>query len=154
MKKQKLLYSVLWILIMANSAYAEKNVSFGVGLGKFYGGLGGNIAVMDGHDMKYLAMGLTGLVFSDDDFDEGIFGVTAGWVRTDIIAPKSGRHGIGLFAAIDAGAGEASFSIGPSYTYFFRGMIKTGLNIGISTGISITEDDTSFLIAPQIGYQF
>lgn len=152
----KLFFTIILVVFFNSNAYAEQKFSFGIGFGYLHGGLGVNVALMGDHDMKYLGAGATGYKDNDDDHDIA-FGAALGWVRTDILAKESGKHGLGLVLGVSGGENwDTIYSIGPSYTYFFRVMSQPGFNIGLAAGVGYNEDDDRLgaVASIQLGYQF
>jgi hypothetical protein len=158
----KFFFAIMPICLTASHASAGREFSFGMGMGYFYNGLGVNLALKSPYDFKYLGTGVSGFKgtssgSNNDSSSEysARYGVTAGWVRTDIIAKESDKHGLGFSLSVDDGKDfDTMLSLGPSYTYFFRGVSRPGFNLGLAPGLGFTEDHTYWIISIQIGYQF
>ena len=159
----KFFFAIILVCLAARHASAGQDLSFGMGLGYFYNGLGVNLALKSPHDFKYLGTGVIGFqATSSNDSSSNEhseysvwYGVTAGWVRTDIITKQSDKHGLGIFLSVDGGKDfNTMLSLGPSYTYFFKGVSQPGFNLGLASGLGFTEDYTCWTIGLQIGYQF
>jgi hypothetical protein len=147
-------FAIILVCLTVSHASAGPDLSFGMGLGYFYNGLGVNLALKGPHDFKYLGTGVSTVEVTDDDTDIG-FGITAGWVRTDILPNESDKHGLGIFLSVNGGEDfDTVLSLGPSYTYFFKGTSQPGFNLGLAAGPGFTEDDTYLVVMGQIGYQF
>jgi hypothetical protein len=90
----KLFFAIILVCLTVNHASAGQHISFGMGLGYFYNGLGVNLAIKSPHDFKYLGTGVVGFQAtsskdssSNEHYEYSVcYGATVGWVRTDIIA--------------------------------------------------------------------
>lgn len=155
MNIRNVIFIVFLLSLTPTNAFSEQKFSFGIGGGYFQGGgLGVNIALKGDHDMKYLGTGVAGYKETDGDADIA-YGVTLGWLRTDILAKESGKHGLGIVLGIMGGEGwDTNFSIGPSYAYFFKGVSQPGFNVGVAAGPVFSEDKTNVTGCVQVGYQF
>lgn len=154
MNISKFFFAIILVCLTVSHASAGQDLSFGMGLGYFYNGLGVNLALKGPHDFKYLGTGVSAVKVTDEDTDIA-FGITAGWVRTDILDSESDKHGLGIFLSIDDGEDfDTMLSLGPSYTYFFKGTSQPGFNLGLAAGPGFTGDDTYLVVMGQIGYQF
>ncbi len=152
-----IIFAAILIVLTAGNAFAEQKFSIGVGWGYLHGGMGVNVALKGDHDMKYLGGGVVGYSKATGEDAEILYGATLGWIRTDILAKKSGKHGLGLVLGLNGGEGwDTEFSIRPSYTYFFKGLSQPGFNLGLAAGVGYSADCSEVYIEPgfQVGYQF
>ncbi|WP_299574475.1 hypothetical protein [uncultured Shewanella sp.] len=152
---------ILLILIVcfasSHSESAERDFSVGAGVGILHSGLGINLAYVGDTDLSYFSTGC-------DSYSTvaGITcGVGVGYVRTGLFGEK-GKHGLGINIGIVGTESKivngkknnsAIYGGGISYIYFFNGISKAGLNLGVGGTISL-EGNNDVNAAFQIGYQF
>jgi len=131
---------------------AKEKISFGVGMGATYSGLGINVSHLSKNDMKYVSSGC----ISYSSYYGSTCGVGAGWIKTDLLKTDSNKHGLGGYIGIVGREykpnffnpeTEAKYGVGVGYHYFFNGIDKEGSNIGLT----LVSDNAVFL---QWGYQF
>ncbi len=156
-----LLICLSYFNVKAEETTAENDISFGVGVGALYSGLGVNINKVDDGEMWY---GSTGCVA--DVISGTICGVGFGWVTTNYWDVADDKHGLGLYlGVIDGGStinNNGGFDKDPyygaalGYHYFMNGIDKAGMTFGATVTYADKKDswkdDVSFML--QIGYQF
>lgn len=164
MKRFFLFTPVVFFSSFLAATEVSNDISFGVGLGALYSGLGANVALVSDRDMKYISAGCVEYS-SRYSFTCG-FGL--GWIVTDLFNSESNRHGWGIYVTK---AGHESkfvfdgyntpefieneyYGAGVSYTYFMNGINKPGLNFGISAHATNAKYEGKLNGFFQIGYQF
>lgn len=156
---RRLLLVFLFSLITnwATAVSAADRTSFGLGLGALYNGLGANVAWTSPDDMKFVSAGVSGYIYSSHGDDTAVFGIGAGWLKTDILTGKNNKHGLGINLALDyyQRASKIEPAIRIPYVFFFNGVDQKGLNLGIAPFVRWSSDNsTDFGALIQIGYQF
>ena len=155
MKRQALIF-VLTFAAVVQSASAADKTSFGVGVGALYNGLGGNFALVKADDMKYVSLGCTEARSSSAHGTDLTCGIGVGWLRSDIFTRKNSKHAIGLNLALDYDQyhSEIEPSIRLPYVFFFRGIERRGLNLGLAPLVRWDANGTELGVMFEIGYQF
>ncbi len=155
MKKKLLYVFILAGIFSSTTVIAQDKISFGIGSGALYNGLGANIAVMKKSDLKYLALGCIAIGYSSDRGVLSNCGVGAGWVRSDILS-KNDKHGLGIHIGLtyNTDKNNTEAFIGIPYLYFFKGMFAGGWNVGLAPIIGETDGETRGGLLFNLGYQF
>ncbi|WP_027329270.1 hypothetical protein [Marinimicrobium agarilyticum] len=170
-RKFLLIFFVLGLSVPASSDDDRdtSRLSIGVGYGALFGGLGFNIAQVDENNYRYLSLGVISAYRSDYDGQKDsdiAYGVGIGLIRTDIILPDSGNHGLGLYAGAvgadtrweDAPRRKESlvtrYGGGATYHYFAAGPKSQGLVVGISLLFSPASDENESNVLATLGYRF
>jgi hypothetical protein len=149
--------ALLFVFVVATgSLSAADKTSFGVGVGALYNGLGGNFALIKADDMKYVSIGCTEARSSSTHGTDVTCGVGVGWLRADIFTRKNSKHALGLNLALDYDQfhSEIEPSIRLPYVYFFKGIERRGLNLGLAPLIRWDANGTEFGVMFEVGYQF
>lgn len=134
------------IALAATSASAQDRVSFGLGIGAPFAGLGVNLALAGKNEFKYLAGGCVAYERSGS-MNQSACGVGAGWLRTDLFDPTGDRHGLGLYLGPVSGEWEnrslrAVYGGGLTYAYFTQGVSRSGLHPGATVAVGRENDKT------------
>ena len=150
------IFTLILVVASAGSLSAADKTSFGVGIGALYNGLGGNFALIEADDMKYLSVGCTEARSSSTNGTDLTCGVGVGWLRSDIFTRKNSKHAIGLNLALDYDQfhSEIEPSIRLPYVFFFRGIERKGFNLGLAPLVRWDAEGTEFGVMFEIGYQF
>ena len=151
---------------------AIADTTFGIGAGSLYNGLGLNFGRTTGTTLTYGALGCVGFSSSSSESrggDGSVFersssydsncGVGVGRVSTSFL--PGNRQGLGLSLGLtydtDEGAdgGGVEWRLTPSYHYFFDGIDRRGLTLGIGPQL-VLRDGGSTEVAPMLslGFQF
>ncbi len=176
----RLLFSIL-LFCTSTSTFAYKlpqfdELSFGIGLGAQYSGLGINISANTETDSKYLSFGCIGFSAYEP---ERFCGATVGWINTNWISQQTNKHGLGVHLGIVGREQlvttnvayssyyqsdiitsyttdfKSLYGIGLGYSYFSNGVNKSGATYGISIHTPLKEEYLGeALILLQVGYQF
>ncbi|MGB0893390.1 MAG: hypothetical protein ACPGUD_03215 [Parashewanella sp.] len=134
-------------------ATAEEKVTFGLGLGSLYSGVGGNIGLKSKTDFKYLSAGCV----SYSSLNGSVCGAGVGWVKSDLFTQNNTNHGAGLYLGV-VGSKNKNFDkkpiygIGLGYHYFFSGMENSGFNVGATVVAGKENSGVGGML--QVGYQF
>ncbi len=139
------------------TSIAEDKVSFGVGMGALYNGLGVNVGFMKESNLKYVSLGCTGFSYSSDNEISSICGIGAGWMRSDILSGND-KHGLGIHIGVTYNNGDGKNDteafIGIPYLYFFKGMSAGGWNAGLTPIIGKRNGEIKGGLLLNLGYQF
>ena len=149
---------------LAILAIGIDKLSYGVGMGQIYNGLGGNVRLTTETEMRYLSLGCTEFSKGDHTKRENVCGVGAGYLKTNIL-PKylpdffsdTDRHAIGASFSImsNSHTDYADILLAYGYTYFTEGISKRGWNFGLSPTFQYSKSlDNKLGIIMDIGYQF
>lgn len=164
MNKFALIFSFFSVSALASDVIDENSLSFAVGAGAPYAGLGGHVAKVSDTDMKYLSLGC----IQYSSLMGSACGLGAGWMVTDLFDATSNKHGFGVYALQNAGEeiasrGEGVFAeyqfqrysaLGLNYTYFSNGINQSGFTFGLSIHATNADYDEKINGMFQIGYQF
>ncbi len=164
MKKFALILSLFSFSTLASDVIDENSLSFGVGAGAPYAGLGGHVAKVSDTDMKYLSLGC----IQYSSLMGSACGLGAGWMVTDLFDATSNNHGLGIYALQTAGEELSErtggffaidkhqnySAVGLNYTYFSNGINKSGFTFGLSVHATNADYDRKINGMFQIGYQF
>jgi len=141
----------------AVSSGADGRLSFGLGMGALYNGLGVNAAFMQGPDLKYVSLGCVSLAYSSNSGASSNCGVGAGWMRSDILS-NNGRHGLGVHLGVTYNShddrDEVEVFVGIPYAYFFKGMTAAGWHAGLTPVLGRRDGDLEGGLLLNLGYQF
>lgn len=154
MSKVKILVGMM---LLASVVKAEESeLSYGLGIGGLYNGVGVNIASPTKEDLKYVSIGCIDFSYNSYSGWNTNCGLGLGYINTSIIG-DSNKHGLGLHLAVheDGSANNAQVSVGAGYTYFVDPS-KIGWNFGL-TPIYIFEDSENndkLALMFDVGYQF
>ena len=74
------------LLLLSGTLLATENaISYGLGLGQLYNGVGVNIALQDTTNMKYIAVGCIDASYGSYSGWDANYGVALGYVSTTIL---------------------------------------------------------------------
>lgn len=156
--------------LLSPQAQAEEKFSFGAGIGAMYSGLGVNAGLKTDKQFKYIAIGCLGYSRSGNERDAACGG-GVGIIRTDLFSGTNDKHGAGLhIGAVMTRNGDSKtiyepgsvtvvreiepvYGVGLSYVYFWNGLSRPGLNLGITPVIGFDHGPRGGF-GLQIGYQF
>lgn len=149
------------LLCTAGPSCASDEITFGIGLGAMYSGLGMNIALRSEHDLRYLSAGCVALGYSDAEGRIAACGVGAGWLWTNNFSDSNNRHGLGLSLGpigyrgrtYVGEEGDTIYGAGISYAYFVPGISRKGWNLGATLAVGHKDDANGHLLL-QAGYQY
>lgn len=141
-------------LFLNASVLAENNFTAGIGLGSLYGGLGINVGLHSETDFKYVSAGCVSVSSSGESCGFGI-----GYMTTSLINSDSKKHATNFYAGIvgtqrDYYEDKALYGIGLGYSFFFRGIDKSGGNVGFTILGAEKNDELEMGAMVQFGYQF
>lgn len=150
-------------------------ISFGLGMGSLYNGLGINIGYRQPDTFSYLALGCIGLSHStssnsassiSDDSGQsstseeesqwnGNCGLNVGFLKSGLIGLSS-KHAFGfaLGATYDDEINRHEQYLGLSYHYFFSDNNMQGWNIGMTPVLRFVDSGTLEHLMLNLGYQF
>ncbi|QOL25437.1 hypothetical protein LP316_14230 [Thalassotalea sp. LPB0316] len=142
-------------LLASTQINAEEQLTFGLGLGNLYSGLGVNVGYQGENSLKYMSAGC----MSYSSMYGTTCGVGAGIVKTDIFDFQTPNHGLGAYLGIVGTQvvrfdRKAIYGGGIGYHYFFNGIDKSGLQLGIAGVIGKEDSGTGGAMVVQLGYQF
>lgn len=131
------------------------DLTFGLGIGSFYSGLGVNVGVQSETDLKYMSLGCVRFSSLDSTCGMGL-----GWIQTGLFGLQSLKHGLSLYAGIIGSElnnnydYSSVYGAGLGYHYFFNGINDSGSNLGFT--LVVGSDNPSEQIGGmfQFGYQF
>ncbi|MDX1252233.1 MAG: hypothetical protein IDH49_08325 [Gammaproteobacteria bacterium] len=156
--KRTTLFTILFVLPgMSAIVQADDRLTFGLGIGAPYSGIGVNVGLVSSKDLKFLSLGRVGGTGGGGD---GAWGAGAGWVRTDLFSDKSSKHGVGLYLgqvttkrSVDPGKDDVrgAYGAGLVYSYFLSGIGRSGLVLGLTPAIAESGRTALWF---QLGYQF
>jgi hypothetical protein len=155
MSKVKILVAMMLLASVVNAE--ESELSYGLGIGALYNGVGINIASPTKEDLKYVSLGCMDFSYSSYVGFNTNCGLGIGYINTSIIG-DSNKHGLGLHLAVhedDGGDSSTQVSLGVGYTYFLN-QSKIGWNFGL-TPIYIfgdSENDNKVALLFDLGYEF
>lgn len=152
---------VISLLLSVPTTYASDEVSYGLGIGAMYSGLGMNVGLRSESDFRYLSAGCVALGYSDAEGTIAACGVGAGWLWTDILPAPNNRHGLGVYLGPVGYRGrgyigdktDTIYGAGLSYAYFTRGINRNGWALGGTVAVGDSDDDTMHLLL-EAGYQY
>lgn len=159
MKNMNKVKILVGMMLLASVVSAEESeLSYGLGIGALYNGVGINIASPTEEDLKYASLGCIDFSYSSYVGFNTNCGLGIGYINTSIIG-DSNKHGLGVHLAVheDDGGYDSStqVSLGVGYTYFLN-QSKLGWNFGL-TPIYIFEDSENYnkvALLFDLGYQF
>lgn len=145
----------------SDAALAGRRLSYGIGGGAIYSGLGVNIGAKGDGTRRYVALGCPAVGYSSADGWVSACGIGAGWIWSHIVPESGGRHSFGIHLGAVGATDENSdhhyktaYGIGLPYVYFPGGLETGGLNFGVMPAIGRTRGTTKGFVMLQIGYQF
>ena len=146
------------ILVGVNLKADENKLSYGIGIGALYNGIGANIALPKQNSMTYLAVGCVSLEYSDynDQWDSSC-GFGLGYIDTSILSNKNNKHGLGVFLGATYNSSkekDEELTLGLGYTYFSNGISNRGWNFGLTPAIKFYKNGKDAILLLDIGYQF
>lgn len=149
--------SILLPLILAFSSqtFANDDVTFGLGLGSLYSGIGLNAGLKSETDLRLFSAGCV----SYSSLYGKTCGVGASWIKTDIFEFQTPNHGASIYIGIvgdeyDNNDRKAVYGAGLGYHYFFNGINNSGVNLGFTLIAGNENDGIGMASLFQIGYQF
>jgi len=165
MKKTLFALFITVPMLFASAAQARNTV--GIGTGSMYNGIGINFGISTQQSLTFGAVGCVGgsvsssdTVNDDSNDSNGICGLGFGRISTS--AFSNNHHGLGLSVALNYNTDEdiqfesgIQWTLTPSYHYFFSGIDRRGLNIGIGPTVILKDGqptDTVGMI--NLGFQF
>lgn len=142
-------------LVVSSQTLANDNLTFGIGAGSLYSGVGANIGFQSKTDFKYISVGCV----SYSSLYGETCGFGAGWVKTDIFDFQTPKHGLSLYVGVvgdeyDNFDYDAVYGVGLGYHYFFNGINNSGLNLGFTVTAGNENDSVAMGGMFQVGYQF
>jgi len=144
-------------IFSASTIFAEDKVSFGIGSGALYNGLGANVSFMKESDLKYLSLGCIAIGYSSNNGVSSNCGAGAGWMRSDILS-ENDKHGIGIHIGVTYNThndrNDTEVFIGIPYLYFFKRMTAGGWNVGLTPIIGKHNGKAKGGLLLNLGYQF
>lgn len=143
-------------LFRSVASFADNEVSFGVGVGSLYSGIGVNAALKGDSHIGYVSAGCIGIGYSDNSGWILPCGIGAGWIWTNLLTKTNNRHGLGLYAG-PVGVNKndkARYGIGVTYVYFLQGVNTKGWNVGITQAVGKENGNTKGSLLINVGYQF
>lgn len=154
----KYILIVFCFVIMPLDVSAKDKFTFGLGYGPMYSGLGANVGYVNNEHLIYISTGCLNV-----DNDGTACGGGLGYVTTAFFNGK--KHGLGVFFGLvddelyydekeylfDL---DRVYGINFSYSYFFKGISKSGFNAGGGLSLSKPYDDIEPKFTFQVGYQF
>ncbi|RUO33979.1 hypothetical protein [Aliidiomarina soli] len=132
----------------------EGDLTFGLGLGFSYSGLGGYAAHHFGKQSIALSAGLTTYSSYGHSYGAGLSWRHTGLLSEARFAPN--RHALGVYIGAigdESYTNKTVWGGGPSYHYYSDGMQNTGLVVGLSFLVSDGRDRRK-MVALSLGYQF
>lgn len=157
LKKILLCCLILASVFSVATSIADDNVSFGVGAGALYNGLGANVSFVKKSDLKYVSLGCIAIGYSSNNGTSSNCGIGAGWMRSDILS-ENNKHGLGIHIGVTYNTSndrnDTETFIGVPYVYFFKGMTSGGWNIGLTPIIGKHNGSIKGGLLLNLGYQF
>lgn len=139
------------------TSVADDTVSFGLGTGALYNGLGANVSFMKESDLKYVSLGCIAIGYSSNNGTLTNCGIGGGWVRSDILS-ENDKHGLGIHFGVTYNTtndrDDIEVFVGAPYLYFFKGMANGGWNTGLTPIIVKYSGETKAGLLFNLGYQF
>jgi hypothetical protein len=144
------------VAVATSAPSATDKTSFGLGIGALYNGLGGNVALIKADDLKFLAVGCSEYSHGSVGGTNLTCGVGVGWLRPDILTKKNSKHGLGINIALDYDQLHSKVEpvVRVPYVFFFRGINRSGWNIGLAPFVRWDSGGTELGVMLQGGYQF
>ncbi|MGR6871281.1 hypothetical protein ACU6U9_02985 [Pseudomonas sp. HK3] len=141
-------------LCLSMTVVADGSISYGVGIGRSYSGLGVNYGMLSETDFKYVTTGILAYSSSDGRY----YASGAGWMKTNLFNSNTPNHGANIYAGIinnDKKYNNTPY-IGAGYLYFFDGIKNPGKAIGVSffNGNEIDGFGLGLSFQFEFGYQF
>ena len=135
-----------------------EDLSFGIGGGSLYNGLGANIAHKKNDSLRYFAIGCIQVSYGTGSGVKATCGFGTGYVKTNILS-SSNKHGLGIHVGISViGANvegsDFGYQLGGSYVYFFQGIDSPGWNIGLTPSIDRYNGSNHIGGLFEVGYQY
>ena len=166
---KKTLLAALVVVALPCSA-ASADTTFGLGAGSLYNGLGLNFGRTAGTSLAYGALGCVGFSTSDSEtrgsdgsverdssYDTNC-GLGAGYVSTAVLSGN--RQGLGLslgftYDTDEDNDGGAQWRLTPSYHFFFSGVDRRGVVLGIGPQLVLRERGSNGVVPMiNLGFQF
>ena len=154
-------FFVLLGLFTHQAMAAESEVSFGVGTGALYSGIGVNAGLKSENDFKYIAAGCIGIGLSTQYGWALPCGIGAGWIWTGLLSKEDNRNGFGIYVGpvgINIGntvnEDKARYGLGITYVYFLNGISSNGWNFGITPAIGEENGNNKGSLLLNVGYLF
>lgn len=161
----KLFKLIALISLLANVSTANADTTWGIGGGPLYNGFGLNFGKTTTSSFVYGAFGCHGYGRGESDNPssndvEFNCGIGFGYISTSMFATS--RHGIGLGLDTTYNTFQSQFEmrLRPGYYYFFNGINKSGLNLGVGPSFyydTVRSNDhyhNPVKVFFNIGYQF
>jgi hypothetical protein len=150
---KKIVITTTLLVSLVNAEGSE--LSYGLGLGALYNGVGINLSAIEKDEIKYVSLGCTAVTDSSYNGLDSSCGLGLGYINANILG-NTNQHGIGVHISANNNTIENTieFSIGLGYTYFVDES-KVGLNFGVTPLLTILDKeqtDVSLLLG--LGYQF
>ena len=138
-------------------AHAESRISYGVGIGPPYNGLGVNVAHVIPQSMTYLAVGCPALGYGSSSGFVGVCGTGVGYLHA--VFNDRAKHALGIHLGVSRRkfATEPhgmSYQAGFGYLYFFQNLSTPGWNIGLAVLNDRYLARNHRGLAVDVGYQF
>lgn len=142
--------------LLSSAAQAGDALSFGVGWGAPYAGLGFNLGWSSPTDIKYAAVGCRYFEEDQDKWHSRYCGAAIGWLRTDWLSQAADQHAIGPYLGPTATLydDDTDYGVGLTYSYFPRGIAKRGFHLGITPIIAWPDGGAEIDVSLHLGYQF
>ncbi len=142
-------------LLFSQYVLADEKVTFGLGVGSLYSGIGGNVGLKSKTDFKYFSTGCV----SYSSINGSACGVGLGWVKTDLFSSANTNHGTSIYLGVVGSENKRFdkkpiYGVGVGYHYFFSGMENSGFNIGATVIAGKENGDIGLGGMLQLGYQF
>jgi hypothetical protein len=142
-------------LVASTQTLANEHLTFGIGAGSLYSGLGVNVGIQSESDFKYISAGCV----SYSSIHGETCGVGVGWVKTDIFEFQTPKHGASIYIGVVDDEyhdfdREAIYGVGLGYHYFVNGINNSGTNFGFTVVAGNENDGIGMGGMFQIGYQF
>jgi len=153
--KYKLIIPLALLAVIGSAAsFADDEVSFGVGTGSLYSGLGINAALRGDSHIGYVAAGCLGVMSGSSGLVVPC-GIGAGWLWTDLLTKANNRHGIGLYAGpVEYQYNKTRYGLGFTYEYFLLGVNSKGWNFGTTLATRRANGKARETLFLNAGYQF
>ena len=148
------------LMLVCTSAVADDRISYGLGLGQYYSGLGVNVGLSNISSLTYLSAGCIGRTEGTDQKPSNACGGGIGKVISGSQFSASQMHSLSAYiGAVDMeqrvnGTVETVYGLSFLYAYNFSGFDNSGFNIGIGPSVALTGDKHSSTLKLQLGYQF
>ncbi len=151
------------IFLYISPTNASDEISFGLGMGAMYSGLGMNVGLRSENDFRYLSAGAIALGYSDTEGSIVAYGLGGGWIRSDLLPTSNDRHGLGVYLGPVGYRGrryvgdpiETIYGAGVTYAYFLHGIGRPSTNLGLTLAAGENDQgDTSGYLLLQAGYQY